>query len=92
MDSRRRRARLQQVEVEVFSDLEIFERDSWICQLCGIFVDVSLQWPDRFSKSLDHIVPIFLGGSHTRTNTQLAHLVCNIRKGYRNGGVVNGAE
>lgn len=82
-DAHVRRARLRSGEVEKFSDLEIFERDGWICQLCLGPVDSSLPWPHRLSKSLDHIVPVVLGGGHTRLNTQLAHLSCNIRKGLK---------
>lgn len=32
------------------------------------------------SASIDHIVPIAKGGSHTRENVQIAHLFCNIEK------------
>ena len=32
------------------------------------------------SASLDHIVPLSQGGTHTLGNVQLAHLVCNERK------------
>ncbi len=31
--------------------------------------------------SIDHIVPITRGGTHTWDNAQLAHLLCNTRKG-----------
>jgi hypothetical protein len=96
-DSHKRRARMQQAGVEDFDDLEIFERDAWVCQLCWLPVDPELQHPDRMSKSLDHVIPILLGGPHTRDNTQLAHLVCNIKKGNkehvlarRKGGVLSG--
>jgi 5-methylcytosine-specific restriction endonuclease McrA len=82
-DAHQRRARLAQSLVESFDDLEIFERDGWVCQLCLEPVDPSLAWPDGLSKSLDHIVPLAFGGSHSRENTQLAHLVCNIKKGRR---------
>jgi 5-methylcytosine-specific restriction endonuclease McrA len=33
--------------------------------------------------SLDHIVPVSLGGTHTWANVQLAHLRCNVSKGNR---------
>jgi 5-methylcytosine-specific restriction endonuclease McrA len=29
------------------------------------------------SASLDHIVPVSLGGAHVPGNVQLAHLICN---------------
>jgi 5-methylcytosine-specific restriction endonuclease McrA len=33
--------------------------------------------------SVDHIVPLSLGGPHTLDNAQLAHLRCNAIKGNR---------
>lgn len=62
---------------------DIAERDGWICQLCGDPVDPSIQDHGPDSPSLDHIVPVSRGGSHTCDNVQLAHLSCNVRKGNR---------
>lgn len=78
-----RRARMAGAPTEEFSDDEIFERDKWVCQLCGYPVDPTLRWPHPMYKSLDHRVQISRGGSHTRDNVQLAHLSCNSRKGCR---------
>lgn len=33
--------------------------------------------------SVDHIVPLARGGSHSADNVQSAHLLCNLRKGAR---------
>jgi len=76
-----RRARKLGATVEEFSDLEIYERDGWTCQLCSGDVDSSLRWPEPMSASLDHVIPLSRGGEHSRVNTQLAHLDCNVRKG-----------
>ncbi|WP_423797180.1 HNH endonuclease [Mycobacteroides abscessus] len=35
------------------------------------------------SASLDHVVPMSLGGDHLSTNVQCAHLKCNMDKGAR---------
>jgi len=78
-----RRAIIRGVESEVFEPLDIFERDSWKCQLCGDAVDRKLRWPDPMSASLDHIVPLSRGGVHIPSNTQCSHLVCNVRRGNR---------
>lgn len=78
-----RRARLRAVWVESFDRREIFERDGWICGLCSERVDPAVQHPDPASASLDHVIPIALGGEHSRGNAQLAHLSCNVRKGAR---------
>lgn len=62
---------------------EIAERDRWTCGLCAGLVDATLAWPDPFSKSLDHVVPLTRGGAHDPSNVQLAHLRCNVAKGNR---------
>ncbi len=77
----RRRARIRGAITEKFLDEEIYERDNWICQLCGEAIDSKAEKSSSRKKSLDHIVPISKGGSHTRDNVQAAHLDCNIRKG-----------
>lgn len=64
---------------------EIAERDAWRCHLCGDLVDSQLSWPDPMSPSLDHVVPLSLGGSHTPENVRLAHVRCNSAKGNRGG-------
>lgn len=79
----RRRTKMSEATIEVFEPIEIFERDEWICGICEESVDGALAFPHPMSKSLDHIQPIALGGDHSRANTQLAHLRCNIRKGAR---------
>lgn len=79
----RRRARIAGVTVESFRHVDVFERDGWVCQLCDGPVDAGLAYPDPASKSLDHRVPVSLGGPHSLENVQLAHLGCNIAKGNR---------
>lgn len=76
-----RRARKKGVEVEKFSNQEIFDNCKWICGICGKSVDKNLKFPHPESQSLDHIVPISKGGGHVKSNVQLAHLGCNMKKG-----------
>jgi hypothetical protein len=75
-----RRAVKRNAEAENFLRSEIYNRDGWICGICGKPVDSSLNWPDPMSVSLDHIVPVTKGGGHTRANTQCAHFGCNSSK------------
>jgi 5-methylcytosine-specific restriction endonuclease McrA len=56
--------------------LVALERDDGVCGICGEDVD-----PLDFT--LDHVVPIALGGPHEFGNLQLAHRVCNSRKARR---------
>jgi 5-methylcytosine-specific restriction endonuclease McrA len=81
----RRRAQKLMAPYEVFQHREIYERDGWICGLCNRPVDPALQYPDPWSATLDHIIPLspVYRGTHTRDNVQLAHKDCNERKGDR---------
>jgi 5-methylcytosine-specific restriction endonuclease McrA len=76
-----RRARLRGTESEKFTPAEIYERDRWTCGLCRKKIRKELRWPHLRSASLDHVLPLSEGGSHTRANAQAAHLGCNLRKG-----------
>lgn len=62
----------------------VYERDNWCCQLCGEPVDRDPERPtDSMAPSLDHILPLARGGTHTYDNVQLAHFGCNSAKGHR---------
>ena len=56
-----------------------------ICALCGEPVDKSLKTPHPMSPEVDEIIPVSRGGSPIeRRNCQLAHRICNQRKGNGN--------
>lgn len=49
-----------------------------VCALCGKPVDFSLKYPDPWSPTIDHIIPINKGGHPSDINNlQLAHFRCN---------------
>lgn len=75
------RARYYGCEYEPISRLVILERDGWKCGICRGDIDPNVAYPDLRSASLDHIVPLSLGGPHLMSNVQAAHLICNIEKG-----------
>lgn len=56
------------------------ERDGDRCHLCGDFIDFTVRRPNTMSRSVDHIVPVALGGDDKIHNLALAHLRCNIRR------------
>ncbi|WP_197001184.1 HNH endonuclease [Longispora fulva] len=60
---------------------DIYDRDDWICQLCQHPVERRYLWPHPMSITLDHVLPVTRGGSHSTTNLQTAHWICNLRKG-----------
>lgn len=80
-----RRARRQGLPAERFSRFAIFERDEWICHICGRPADPALKGDQPMSASLDHLIPFAVPGSpgHVWCNVALAHLRCNLRKGGR---------
>ncbi|TYL50069.1 HNH endonuclease [Nocardioides sp. BGMRC 2183] len=81
-----RRALLKGATVETFDPMDVYERDGWVCGVCNRSVDRALVWPEPMSASLDHRKPLAAGGDHSRLNTQLAHLICNITKGAKYDG------
>lgn len=82
----RRRARKYGVLYRYTSPQSIFDRDGWHCGICSDPVDKQLRYPDPMSASLDHVVPISLGGDHVASNLQCAHLRCNMLKSNRYAG------
>lgn len=75
----RRRARLAQVYHEPVDPNAIYERDGGICGICGKPVE-------RSAMSLDHIIPVSLGGPHAPHNLRLTHVRCNKARGNRGAG------
>lgn len=67
----------------------LYKRDKGVCAICGGRCD----WADHtirkdgtfiaraYYPSIDHIQPISKGGLHAWDNVQLAHFICNSRKG-----------
>ncbi|MFD4394659.1 HNH endonuclease [Kitasatospora sp. NPDC058478] len=78
-----RRAAEAEVGAERFDPVEVFERDNWVCGLCGRGTDRTAVFPHPASPSLDHIIPLARRGEHTKANTRCTHLICNLRKGDR---------
>jgi 5-methylcytosine-specific restriction endonuclease McrA len=73
---RKRRANFQG-ERRPYSDLAVFERDNWICHLCGDVTDHTATWPDPSAPTIDHLVPLSLHGDDTEENVATAHWKCN---------------
>ena len=49
-----------------------------VCGICGRPVDFGKKFPDPWSATVDHIIPIAKGGDPANLeNMQLAHLACN---------------
>lgn len=54
------------------------------CWLCGRVIDPRVVYPDPWSGSVDHVVPLSRGGDPlARGNCRAAHLRCNQRRNNR---------
>jgi 5-methylcytosine-specific restriction endonuclease McrA len=58
-----------------FSKQNVFLRDGYVCQYCG---DSTL---NKRSATLDHVLPVSLGGKTTFENSVCACAPCNANKG-----------
>ncbi len=80
------RARLRtlgvlEAEADYVDPFDVYERDQWLCQICGGEIDRNSKWPKPYAPSLDHVVPVSQGGTHEIFNLQATHLACNLSKG-----------
>lgn len=79
----RRRARMHNARIEEVDPLVIAKRDKYKCHICRKRVNMNLDVQDMYSPTMDHLIPISLGGDHSYANIRLAHRICNSRKGNR---------
>jgi 5-methylcytosine-specific restriction endonuclease McrA len=57
------------------------QRDGWKCQLCKEdFSDPFPAHPHPKSVTVDHIIPIWKGGTDAQDNLRLAHRICNMKR------------
>lgn len=55
----------------------VYERDGWVCQICGDAVRREAAVPDLDAPVIDHRIPLAAGGEHGPDNWQTAHFYCN---------------
>lgn len=60
----------------------ILERDNWICSLCGKPIPKDAKVPDPLAATVDHVIPLALGGEHSYENCKAAHFLCNSTKSH----------
>ena len=64
---------------------KLLERDNYTCAICGI--KISQDWESRSAMpSIDHIMPLSLGGQHSWDNVRAVHLGCNNSKAGKKDG------
>ncbi len=60
---------------------DVFEFFGWVCIICNEAIDRFVEYPDKMSATLEHIIPLSKGGTHTWDNVAPSHLLCNGKKG-----------
>lgn len=67
---------------------KLFKRDNGVCYLCGgncDFSDHRYENGNHYTgdnyPTIEHVVPLALGGKHMWENVRLAHFKCNVAKG-----------
>jgi DNA-directed RNA polymerase subunit RPC12/RpoP len=80
-----RRARQKGADVTPGQRWQVYERDNWICRICGDPVDRAAAPGDLAEPTVDHRIPLDRGGAHAMENWQTAHRYCNSWKSNRIG-------
>jgi 5-methylcytosine-specific restriction endonuclease McrA len=78
-----RRARIRDRYIEYVDIDKLLETQNNICPLCGKIIGRDTSYPNIYSPSIDHILPLSRGGQHSYYNCQAVHFTCNSRKGAR---------
>lgn len=79
----RKRARKRSGVWEYYDRQFVFDRDNGICCICFTLIDITLKCPDKMSFTVQHLMPLSLGGSDILDNVSPAHFSCNSRVGNR---------
>lgn len=63
--------------------LSVFNAYNWVCVLCGEVIDRNVRFPSLDAATLEHLIPLSRGGSHSLENVRPAHARCNFEKADR---------
>lgn len=78
---RRREALVKGARVETVHGIKVFERDNWVCHICGEPTERERKGTHHpRAPEIDHVVPLSKGGEHAYSNLACAHVRCNRRK------------
>lgn len=83
MKRRKRRALLKGVKSENYTVRDIYLRDSGLCFMCELIIELNQLPRSKWSVTIHHIKPLSLGGDDTLDNVTVAHYSCNARLGNR---------
>jgi 5-methylcytosine-specific restriction endonuclease McrA len=60
--------------------LVLFMMHGWTCWICREQINPRLRKPSLWAATVDHIIPLCKGGTHTWDNVAPAHATCNFSK------------
>lgn len=84
-----RRAMVRGANADRIDPIKVFERDNWICHLCGKKTKPALRGKhDALAPELDHVVTLADGGSHTWGNVACSCRKCNNSKSGKSLGQI----
>lgn len=66
---------------EIFTLRQVAERDGWRCHICKRSVPDREYKARKLDPTIDHLVPVSEGGTHSLDNVALAHNRCNWGRG-----------
>lgn len=75
-----RRARKAKATIEHFNPTYILKRDKYICQACGVKTRPDKKPNHPLYPNVDHIVPLSVGGEHSKKNCRCVCTSCNSKK------------
>lgn len=61
--------------------VKVYEHDHGICYLCGKHLTLNDDYNRSDAPTIEHVIPIAKGGTHTWDNVKLACRDCNVKKG-----------
>lgn len=78
---RRRKYGHPDLIVDMVDPNVVFARDNGFCMICGELIDRTIPFPEPWSFTIDHVIPVVNPVSeHSYANTQASHWDCNRRK------------
>lgn len=66
---------------DMIDHLTLFELHAWTCFVCKEQINKFLRFPNFMAATVEHIIPLAKGGTHTWDNVAPAHAKCNFSKG-----------
>lgn len=73
----RRTGRKSRGDHALISVAYLGDRDGWHCEICNKPINRQRTHPDPQRASVDHIIPVSLGGGNELANLRVVHLRCN---------------